>query len=60
MSDDENVVEDLEVDPVYGLIVANRFDLLDFCIEQLETESMEHLTDSCDIDEEEHKVSQNW
>ena len=60
MSDDENVVEDLEVDPVYGLIVANRFDLLDFCIEQLETESMEHLTDSCDIDEEELKVSQNW
>lgn len=60
MSDDENVVEDLEVDPVYGLIVENRFDLLDFCIEQLETESMEHLTDSCDIDEEELEVSQNW
>jgi hypothetical protein len=59
MSDDENVVEDLEVDPVYGLIVENRFDLLDFCIEQLETESMEHLTDSCDIDEEELEVSQN-
>ena len=60
MSDDENVVEDLEVDPVYGLIVENRFDLLDFCIEQLETESMEHLTDSCDIGEEELEVSQNW
>lgn len=60
MSDDENVVEDLEVDPVYGLIVENGFDLLDFCIEQLETESMEHLTDSCDIDEEELEVSQNW
>lgn len=59
MSDDENVVEDLEVDPVYGLIVENRFDLLDFCIEQLETESMEHLTDSCDIGEEELEVSQN-
>jgi hypothetical protein len=59
MSDDENVVEDLEVDPVYGLIVENGFDLLDFCIEQLETESMEHLTDSCDIDEEELEVSQN-
>ena len=59
MSDDENAVEDLEVDPVYGLIVENRFDLLDFCIEQLETESMEHLTDSCDIDEEELEVSQN-
>ena len=60
MSDDENVVEDLEVDPVYGLIVENGFDLLDFCIEQLESESMEHLTDSCDIDEEELEVSQNW
>jgi hypothetical protein len=59
MSDDENVIEDLEVDPVYGLIVENRFDLLNFCIEQLETESMEHVTDSCDIDEEELEVSQN-
>ena len=60
MSDDENAVEDLEVDPVYGLIVENGFDLLNFCIEQLETESMEHVTDSCDIDEEELEVSQNW
>jgi hypothetical protein len=59
MSDDENAVEDLEVDPVYGLIVENGFDLLNFCIEQLETESMEHVTDSCDIDEEELEVSQN-
>ena len=59
MSDDENAVEDLEVDPVYALIVENGFDLLNFCIEQLETESMEHVTDSCDIDEEELEVSQN-
>ena len=59
MSDDENAVEGLEVDPVYGLIFENRFDLLNFCIEQLETESMEHVTDSCDIDEEELEVSQN-
>jgi hypothetical protein len=58
MSDDENVVEDLEVDPVYGLVVENGFDLLNFCIKQVETESMEHGTDSCDIDEE-LKVSQN-
>jgi len=44
MSDDENAVEDLEVDPVYGLIVENGFDLLNFCIEQLE--NREHGT--CD------------
>jgi hypothetical protein len=30
--------------------------LLNFCIEQLETESTEHET----VDEEELKVSQNW
>ena len=55
MSDSENIVEDLEIDPVYELIVENGFDLLNFCIEQLETESTEHET----VDEEELEVSQN-
>jgi hypothetical protein len=59
MSDNENVAEDLEIDPVYGLIVEGGFDLLNFCIEQLETENTEHDTDGCDVDEEELEVSQN-
>jgi hypothetical protein len=59
MSDSENIVEDLEIDPVYELIVENGFDLLNFCIEQLETESTEHETGSFDVDEEELEVSQN-
>jgi hypothetical protein len=59
MSDNENIVEDLKIDPVYKLVVENAFDLLNFCIEQLETESMEHETGSFDVDEEELEVSQN-
>ena len=60
MSDNENIVEDLKIDPMYELIVENRFDLLNFCIGQLEAESMGHETGSFDVDEEELEVSQNW
>ena len=40
MSDDENIPQDLEMNPVYQLAVENGFNLLEFCIEQLEPNGM--------------------
>ena len=47
---------DLKPDPIYELAVQNQFDLLDFCIEQLESEGMEQ---GWEADDEELQVRQD-
>ena len=59
MSDDENIPQDLEMDPVYQLAVENGFNLLDFCIEQLECDGMAETEVWQAEDEEELQVGQN-
>jgi hypothetical protein len=59
MSDDENIPQDLEVDPVYQLAAESGFDLLDFCIEQLEPNGMAETKFWQAEDEEELQVGQN-
>ena len=59
MSDDKNIPQDLEVDPVYQLAAESGFDLLDFCIEQLEPDGMAETEFWQAEDEEELQVGQN-
>jgi hypothetical protein len=59
MSDDKNFPQDLEADPVYQLAAENGFNLLDFCIEQLEPNGMAETEFWQAEDEEELQVGQN-
>ena len=59
MSDDKNISQDLETDPVYQLAVENGFNLLDFCTNQLEPDGMAKTEFWQVEDEEELQVGQN-